>query len=479
MIPLPYVHGETAAVLGLGRSGQASAEALAAGGARVWAWDDSGAARQQAKAAGITLEDLSTADLSVASFLVLSPGIPHRHPRPHPVVDRAKAAGCPVVSDIELFARAALPATTLGVTGTNGKSTTCALIGHILAHAGKRAQVGGNIGTAVLALESLDGDGFYVLELSSYQLETTLSLACEVAVLLNLSPDHLDRHGGLAGYVAAKRRIFASQQAQMTAVVGVDDDLSREILLDLRRAGRHRVIPVSGNEPAPGGVYAREGILVDDLDARARRVLELARAPHLPGIHNAQNAAAAYAVCRTVGIDAEVIAEALEVFPGLPHRQELVFTIDGIAYINDSKATNPEAAARALACYQRVYWIAGGRAKDGSLAELKPYLSRIVEAFLIGEAQDLFASQLQGVVPFRRSGDLGQAVTQASEAAQQASRAGSEEERPIILLSPACASFDQFPDFEVRGDAFRQLVRDLAARQAATRHASEQGGATA
>jgi UDP-N-acetylmuramoylalanine--D-glutamate ligase len=466
MIPLPYLHGETVGVLGLGRSGLASAAALSAGGAEVWAWDDSAETRSRAREAGVELHDLSRADWSRVKLLVLSPGIPHHYPQPHPTVARAVAGGCPVVSDIEMFALADLPARTLGVTGTNGKSTTCALTGHILSQAGRRTEVGGNIGTAVLALESLDADGFYVLELSSYQLETTFSLACEVAVLLNVSPDHLERHGGLSGYIAAKRQIFKGQGPGKTAVVGVDDEISRGICEELRRDSGNSVVPISGEGPASGGVYALDGRLVDDMDGNGDTVLDLTDAPRLPGGHNAQNAAAAYAACRAVGLDRATIVNGLMSFPGLPHRQELVSVIEGIAYVNDSKATNAEAAARALACYKRIYWIAGGRAKNSSLEELKPFLSHIAKAFLIGEAQDFFASELGDQIPCQLSGDLEHAVTQASEAARADLATDPEAEGPVVLLSPACASFDQFPDFEVRGDAFRQLVERLAAFRA-------------
>ena len=479
MIPLPFLQGETVGVLGLGRSGMASVAALASGGAEIWAWDDSAETRSKASESGAELHDLSQADWSCVKLLVLSPGISHRHPQPHPTVARALAAGCPVVSDIELFARAHLPARVLGITGTNGKSTTCALIGHILTQAGRPTEVGGNIGTAVLALESLDADGFYVLELSSYQLETTSSLSCEVAVLLNISPDHLERHGGLPGYIAAKRRIFQGQVPGKTAVVGVDDEFSRIICEDLRRESGCRVVPVSGEGPVPGGVYALKGQLVDDLDGRGEIILDLADAPRLPGGHNAQNAAAAYAACQAVGLDRATIVTGLKSFPGLRHRQELVSIIEGIAYINDSKATNAEAAARALACYKRVYWIAGGRAKNSSLEELKPYLSHIAKAFLIGEAQDFFASELESEVPCRLSGDLERAVAEASEAARAELAMGREAEKPVVLLSPACASFDQFPDFEVRGDAFRQMVQRLAASDSRAQIKQERGEAQA
>ncbi len=460
MIPLAFLEGHKVAVLGLGRTGLASAKALMAAGAEVLAWDDGEGSRCEAAAVGIPLGDPARIDWSEMSLMVLSPGIPYQHPQPHPAVTTVKGVGGEVVSDVELLARADPKAKVFGITGTNGKSTTTALVGHILHEAGRATAVGGNIGTPALALEWLDDDGFYVLELSSYQLETTFSLSCDVAMLLNISPDHLDRHGGWDGYVAAKRRIFGQQALGAAAVIGIDDPTCRDIFVELRGDGGRRIIPISGTRKTEGGVYAVNGRLIDDLDGRAESVLDLSETPRLPGSHNAQNAAAAYAACRFVGLPSDTIAEGLRSFSGLAHRQELVTLAEGVAYINDSKATNPDAAARALACYERIFWIAGGRAKEEGLAELEPYLPRIVEAFLIGEAGESFARSLRGKVSVRQCGTLDKAVSEASETAQQDARRHAGHTPGVVLFSPACASFDQFADFEARGDAFRRLVLD-------------------
>lgn len=457
MIDLSMFSARPVAVLGLARSGLAAARALAAGGAEVWAWDDDPKVRAAAEAAGVRPLDPAQWNLGQAAALMVSPGIPHRHPSPHPVVARARSAGTEVIGDVELLVHARPDATYVGVTGTNGKSTTTALIGHILAAAGRRCQVGGNIGVPALALEPLEAGGIYVLEISSYQLETTPSLVCDVAVLLNISPDHLDRHGGMAGYVAAKRRIFRGQSRQEVAVVGVDDGDARHIAATLAGGDGPRLIPVSGRAALEHGVFAADGVLYDACEGGPpRAVLELAGLPALPGAHNAQNAAAAYAVARTTGVPTTVAAQAIATFPGLAHRQELVAVVDGIAYVNDSKATNPEAAARALACYDAVYWIAGGLPKDSDLAPVAPYLERVRHAYLIGAAAKPFAAELSGKVPLSVAGTL---QTALAEAKARAERNGARH--PVVLLSPACASFDQFTSFEARGEAFRAMVEAL------------------
>jgi UDP-N-acetylmuramoylalanine--D-glutamate ligase len=459
MIQLSHFKDKTIAVLGLGKSGSAAALALKAGGAEVWAWDDHAGTRSAAAAKGIPLVDLYGCDWQAPECLVLSPGIPHDKPAPHPLTLLARRAGCEIIGDMELLGRTGLKVRVLGITGTNGKSTTTALIGHILTQAGHRVQVGGNIGTPVLALESLDEAGFYVLEMSSYQLETTSSLRSEVAILLNISPDHLERHDGMEGYIAAKRRIFDGTAKPKTVVVGVEDATCRSLYDELRSDGQ-AVIAISGSDEVAGGVYVLDGRLIDDLEAKRQPVLDLRGLARLPGPHNWQNAAAAYASCRCLGLAVEDIAAGLKSFPGLSHRQELLAVIDGIAYVNDSKATNPDAAAKALACYKRIFWIAGGRAKDAELAELEPHLSQVVHAFLIGEAQNLFAEALQGHTDFTLCGDL----TRAVAAAQKDAKAALDREArptPVVLLSPACASFDHYRNFEVRGDAFRELVAAL------------------
>jgi UDP-N-acetylmuramoylalanine--D-glutamate ligase len=456
MIPVTAFSGIPVGVLGLGKSGLVAAQALAAGGARVMAWDDSAARRDAAAAKGVAIADLATADLAGMTSLVLSPGIPHTHPAPHPVVTRAREAGAEIIGDIELLARTQTAATYVGISGTNGKSTTTSLIGHILAGAGRKTAVGGNLGTPALSLDELGADGLYVIEMSSYQLELTPSLVFDVAVLLNITPDHLDRHGGMDGYIAAKRLIFQGQGTDCTAVVGVDDAISQGIRDNLADTGEQTVVAISAERRVPGGVYADGAVLTDDTAGKAAPILDMAGLVRLPGVHNRQNAAAAYAAVRRLGIAPADIVAGITSFPGLAHRQELVATIEGARYVNDSKATNADAAAKALACYETVYWIAGGLAKDGGIASLARYFPRIRHAFLIGQAAADFADTLGSAVPHSRCGELAAALSAAHDLARREALPGA-----VVLLSPAGASFDQFANFEARGDAFRRLVEDL------------------
>ncbi len=459
MITVATRSGQNLAVFGLGASGIATATALAQSGARVTAWDDNAPARKAAEAAGLDLADPRAADWSALDALVLSPGVPLTHPRPHPVVGLAGNAGRPVLGDIELLAEACPDATFIAITGTNGKSTTTALVGHVLEGAdrrGRKIQIGGNLGPPALSLAPMGEDGIYVLELSSYQLDLTIEARFDIAVLLNISPDHLDRHGDMAGYVAAKRRIFRDRPSgDQTAVIGVDDDHGRALAAEIARQPSWRVIPISSGTALDDGVYVLEGVLFDAMSGgAATSICDLRGIETLPGAHNWQNAAAAYATARATGLDGPDIATRLATYPGLPHRQESVATIGGVRYVNDSKATNPDATARALACYDAIYWIAGGRAKDGGLKALAPYLDRIRHAFLIGEAAEPFAAELDGRVTLTRSGDLASAVKAAHDVAGG--------ENAVVLLSPACASFDQWPNFMARGDAFRDMVAALA-----------------
>ncbi|MGH6975690.1 MAG: UDP-N-acetylmuramoyl-L-alanine--D-glutamate ligase [Stellaceae bacterium] len=460
MIDVDQFRNQTIAVLGLARSGLAAAEALKRGGARVVAWDDAASRRDEAKRTGFELVDLA-AGLAGAKTLVLSPGIPHTFPQPHPAAARAKAAGVPIIGDIELLALAQKAAHFAGITGTNGKSTTTALTAHILAETGRKVAVGGNLGVPALLLEPLGADGTYVLELSSYQLELTRSLVLDVAVLLNITPDHLDRHGGMDGYVAAKRRLFNGQSTRHTAVVGVDDDICRGIFATLKASGKQRIVPISAQGRVAGGVYVVDGTLVDDLEGAARPILAMAEAPRLPGGHNGQNAAAAYAAARALGCEPDAVARAITTFPGLAHRQEWIATIDGIRYVNDSKATNADAAEKALTCYDDVYWIVGGKPKEDGIDALAPLFPRIRRAFLIGEAAARFARTLDGKVAYDVSGTLDVALAEARHTALNDRRRGA-----VVLLSPACASFDQFRDFEDRGDQFRHMVEALPGRRA-------------
>jgi UDP-N-acetylmuramoylalanine--D-glutamate ligase len=456
MIQVTSFSGIPVGVLGLGKSGLVAAQALASGGAEIMAWDDSAKTREAASARGVPIVDLTTADLGKMPALVLSPGIPHTHPAPHPVVVRARAAGAEIIGDIELLARTQRESSYLGITGTNGKSTTTSLIGHILALAGRKVAVGGNLGTPALSLAALGKDGTYVLEMSSYQLELTFAARFDTALLLNITPDHLDRHGGMDGYIAAKKRIFRGQTVRSAAIIGVDDKLCRGIHQELAGAAAQLVVPISAERPVAGGVYVVDGRLTDDTDGRAVPVLEMAGLTRLPGVHNWQNVAAAYAAVRHCGVSQAIATAGIASFPGLAHRQELIATIEGVRYVNDSKATNADAAAKALACYETVYWIAGGLAKEGGITSLAEYFPRIRHAFLFGQAAAAFADTLGGAVPHRRCGELAAALSEATALARREQRPGA-----VVLLSPACASFDQFANFEARGEAFRGLVEAL------------------
>jgi UDP-N-acetylmuramoylalanine--D-glutamate ligase len=455
MIPVVTFAGQRVGVMGLGKSGRSAAAALKAGGAHVAVWDDKPEARKSAQAAGWTLLDPAAAQLDVAA-LIWSPGVPHTLPQPHPLALAARAQNVPIVCDVDLLCRAQEAAAFVGITGTNGKSTTTALTGHIFKHAGRPTAVGGNLGTPALDLPALGAFGTYVLELSSYQLELVPSLALETAVFLNITPDHLDRHGSMDGYVAAKKRIFAGQRHPHAAVVGIDDAYSAAVRDALVRAGSHRVIPISVKQAVPGGVYVDNGMLIDATDRGPREIADLRALPRLPGEHNWQNAAAAAAAALSQGIPAPVIAAGLKTFAGLPHRQELVAVVDGVAFVNDSKATNADAAEKALRCYQNIYWIAGGIAKEGGIAPLAPLFPRIRHAFLIGQAADDFADMLEGKVPHDLYEDLETAIEDAGTRALKEKLPGA-----VVLLSPACASFDMFKSFEERGDRFRVEVLNL------------------
>lgn len=439
--------GMRVAVLGLGRAGLPAARALVRYGAEVVAWDDSAASRDAA--------DLPLADLGAVPFrfdaLLLSPGIPHRLPAPHPVAERAHAAGVPILTDAEFLFRAVRAAGSrarfAGITGTNGKSTTTALLAHLLAASGVPAAAGANLGPAALALPILPDRGAYALEMSSYMLERLATLRFDVATLLNLSPDHLDRHGDMAGYLVAKKHIFDRQRPEDLAILGQDDPWTRIAGSGLAA----RILPVSGSAPALGGVWAEGGVLRDDTGS----IAHLAACPSLPGPHNAQNAAAAVAAALALGVPRDTLAPALASFPGLPHRQSLVATVAGIRFVDDSKATNADAAARAMGCYDRFVWIAGGIGKAGGIEPLAPLFPRIARALLIGRDAPEFARTLAAAgVPQEVAGTLDDAVPRAFESAKAAGV-------PIVLLSPAAASFDQFSGFEARGRRFAELARAL------------------
>ena len=475
MIPIHAYEGRRVAVFGLGRTGIATARALKAGGATVSCWDDSGPARDRAVEAGIELDDLNRRDWGDIAALVLSPGIPLTHPKPHRMVELAHAVGAPVIGDMELFAQAlrALPdkrrPKVIGITGTNGKSTTTALIGHILRESGRKAIVGGNIGDAILAQAAPSAGSHYVLELSSYQLDLTHSLACDVAVLLNITPDHIDRHGDFQGYFKAKQKLFGMQAATGTAVIGIDDNETAGYFSRLRATRREDlVIPISAGRVFARGVYALGDRVYDALDGASHPAIDLQRALALPGRHNAQNVAAALAAVRSLGVSARAAAKAVYSFPGLAHRQERVGELGSVSFVNDSKATNAEAAIQALNCYDHIHWIVGGRAKEGGLAAARPAFGRIAKAYLIGEAEEKFARELNGALAIERCGDLASAVAAATRDAQAADGAR------VVLLSPAAASFDQFSSYEQRGDEFRDLVLQLLAAESADARIGEE-----
>ena len=435
------------AVVGLGRAGLAAMRALTGMGATVTGWDDAAFARDAATREGFIVVDPAP-DIGDVDAVVLSPGIPHLLPVPHRIAEAARAAHRPILTDAELLYQAVRAsgsrAKFVGITGTNGKSTTTALLAHMLAGAGFMHAAGANLGPAALSLPMLPDDGVYVLEMSSYMLERLATLRFDAACMLNLSPDHLDRHGDMDGYLHAKRQVFARQRVGDTAIVGIDDARSRILADSMPDAVR-----VSGQFPAD--IWC-EGTILRDASGS---IADLGAAHALPGTHNAQNAAAAAALGFSLGLTRAEVASGIESFAGLAHRQELVAKIGGVRFVNDSKATNADATARALGCYERVVWIAGGIAKAGGIASLSPLFARVALALLIGRDAAAFAETLaQAGVDHRVVETLDRAVPDALEAA----RARGVD---AVLLSPACASFDQFSGFEARGAHFAQLARSL------------------
>lgn len=455
MIPLPFARERTYAVFGLARSGLAAARALNASGAKVFLGDDSSARIGEAAAAGYLVRDLVQDFPGGAEVLILSPGVPLTHPAPHPVVRAATAAGARIIGDTDLFAQAIAQLRGEGagprlvaITGTNGKSTTTALTGHVLAQCGVPVAVGGNIGRAVFDLDPLGADGVYAIEMSSYQIDLSPSMAADVGCLLNITPDHLDRHGSFENYAAVKARLLAQVRRDGQIVIGVDDPTTAGIADAMAGAGR-RVARVSVRGPVAGGVYVADGALVDDLDGRARAVLSLAALERLPGLHNAQNIAVTYAALRAIGLESGAILAGIATFPGLAHRLEEIARQDGVRIINDSKATNAEATEKALSSFENIHWIVGGVAKAGGITSLAPLFGRVRRAYLIGASAEAFAQTLGDAVPHEISGTIDKALASALARARPGE---------VVLLSPAAASFDQFRDFEARGDHFRHLV---------------------
>lgn len=450
MITVTEYKNQSVGVFGLGKAGEATVASLVAGGAKVFSWDD--------KSAGtLHFKEWPWQELKA---LVLSPGVPLTHPKPHEVVALAKQHNVPVIGDIELLYRACPKARYVGITGTNGKSTTTTLIAHILKTAGLNVEVGGNLGTAALTLKPLGADGIYVLELSSYQLDLVKTTRFNTAVFLNITPDHIDRHGSMEGYIAAKKHIFERQQKDDVAVIAVDDDYTRGIRDWALGIGASKVIEVSSHHILAKGIYVQDGILHDNSSP-----MPLTSIATLTGRHNWQNAAVAYAAAKNCGVAPDRIYEAMKTFGGLRHRLQMAATIHGVRFINDSKATNADATANALAPFDTIYWIAGGKPKEGGIKTLAGFFPKIAHAFLIGEAEDEFANTLHGHASYTRCNTLKVAVEKAAAMAFA-------EKKPdaVVLLSPACASFDQWKNFEERGDAFCDMVAELAST--GVRHAS-------
>lgn len=460
MIPVSVFAGRNVAVFGLGLSGIAAARSLTAGGARIFAWDDGEAARAKAAEAGVTLDDLSQRDFGRFDALVLAPGVPLTHPEPHWTVARARDEDIEIIGDTELFFRQKAAegskAKVIAITGTNGKSTTTALTAHLLKELGKRVALGGNIGTAVLDLEPFADDLTYVLEFSSFQIDLTPSLAPDAAALLNITPDHLDRHGTIENYAAIKARMFAKMPDDGKAVISVDDAYSAPMADAVRGPG---VVRVHVGGAIADGVWADDAVVHEVDRGRETARVDLNGIGSLRGAHNWQNAAVAFALARSQGIGEAKIARGMRSFPGLPHRMEEIGRQGRVCFINDSKATNADATAKALASFETIYWIVGGRPKSGGLAGLESFYSKIARAYLIGESTDAFAAQLGDAVVFERCGTLDRAVVAAARDAALSNAA-----EPVVLLSPACASYDQFLNFGQRGDAFRAEVALIVGR---------------
>jgi UDP-N-acetylmuramoylalanine--D-glutamate ligase len=459
VIPITTFAGKKVAVFGLGASGLISASALLAGGADIVAFDDDAASIAKASAGGIPTADLRQVDWAKIAALVLAPGVPLTHPAPHWVVQFARKANVEVIGDVELFCRErrqhAPSAPFVAITGTNGKSTTTALIAHLTAAAGMDAQLGGNIGTAILSLAPPSTGCVHLIECSSYQIDLAPSLDPSVGVLINLSEDHLDRHGTMKNYAAVKERLVSGVPDDGTAIIGVDDEWCHKIATRLAQAGK-RVVQISVRRKLKDGLYVESGRILRAQDGQSSLIAELGGIGSLRGLHNAQNAACAAAATLALGLEPAAIQAGLRSFPGLVHRMEEVGRRGAVLFVNDSKATNADSAAQALACFHDIFWIAGGRPKTGGIESLRSFFPRIRKAYLIGEAADQFAATLADTVRHEITGTLDKALAAAARDA-----ATSSAQEPVVLLSPACASFDQYRNFEVRGDAFRALVQAL------------------
>ena len=463
MTALEEFKGKNVAVFGLGKAGRSAVEFLLKRECLVYAWDDNEeACKEFAKESigkNITLAPPDTYMWGGIEILVLSPGVPLKHPEPHPIVEMAREVEAAIISDVELLHMFAPDSKYVGITGTNGKSTTTALTGHIVKEAGLKAQVGGNIGVPASSLEILDKDGIYILELSSYQLDLIHKMKFNIAALLNITPDHIDRHGSMEGYIEAKKKIFLGQKTGDCAVVAVDDVHTRKIFeaIEPRNA---KAIAVSGGRELKKGIYVEEGFIFDNTGEKPEKV-EIGKIKTLPGKHNQQNIAVAYGIARELEIKPTKIAEAIKTFPGLEHRIQYVAEKGNMIFINDSKATNADAASKALDSFEDIYWIAGGIEKEGGISSLEKFFPKIIAAFLIGEAQDKFSSTLEGKVEYKKCDTLENAFKEAIKKAEE------NGGKAVIMLSPACASFDQFKNFEERGDAFCNLVGGVLEEESA------------
>lgn len=460
MIVVDQYKDKQVGVYGLGRTGVSVIASLVAGGATVLAWDDGEAARDAAGDAGAVLMPASGWNWMGLEVLILSPGIPLHFPEPHPIVEMARQADVPILGDTELFARALAlsdaDVKVVGITGTNGKSTTTALLSHLLKRCGFSVQTGGNIGKPVLELDAPTDGTIYVIEFSSYQIDLTESLDLDVGILLNITPDHLDRHGGMDGYIKSKRALLDWVKPEGLIAIGVDSEPAEQICTELWSLRRENLMPISVGKALSHGFYVLDGILFDGTQKLADEITDLKQIEGLPGKHNWENAAAAYVAASFLGAERARMLDGLQSFTGLAHRMEPVGRLADIRFVNDSKATNPDATDKALECFSGIYWIAGGRAKDEGLGSLAHHFPRIAKVYLIGESMDRFGAELEGQVSYVKAGTIDEAVTRAAKDAEEA-----VSPEPVVLFSPACASFDQFSDFEARGDYFREAVSNL------------------
>lgn len=458
MITPKSLAGQHIAVFGLGKAGQSTVKSLASADVKITAWDDNENARQKTATLApkhlLTFTPPTEIEWNNIEMLVLSPGVPFTHPEPHPIVKAAQQANVPIICDVEILYRALPECNYIGITGTNGKSTTTVLIGHILKQAGKSCEVGGNLGIPVLDLQEQQADGVYVLELSSYQLDLLQALTCNVSVITNITPDHLDRHGGMEGYIKAKKRIYRHQGKEHVAVIHVDNPHTYAIYEELAAANIiGTLIPCSCEKLLDNGISIIDNVLtVKCLGIEETRILPPINT--LAGKHNAENSTVALAAVLAQGVTLDDALAAMQNFPGLRHRMQYLQETNNLVFVNDSKATNAEAAAKALGSYNNILWIAGGQAKEGGIDTLEPYFSKINHAYLIGEAQHDFAKRLEGKVTYTLSNTLEQAIEDAIHDAQHT------KQKQILLLSPACASFDQWPSFEARGDYFCQAIEE-------------------